>query len=144
MTTINFLKDNEIEAFDFPPRFTESERRQFFGLPDNELKFRKTGTKIGYILQEGYFMSTKKFFLPEHYHTEDVRFVKKLFGIKNKVEIRKDYNKITYSIHKKSILHKNGYNSFSDSKDIFAKEAYELVKTSLRPKEIFGALLEVV
>ena len=142
MTTINFLKDSEIEIFDFPPHFTEEARRRFFILPDNEVKFRKKETKIGYILQEGYFMSKKKFFLPEHFHTEDVKFVKKLLGIKNRVAISKDYNKITYSIHKKIILNKIGYRSFSDSKDIFEKEASELVKTSLKPKDIFDALLD--
>ena len=93
MTIINFLKDNEIELFVFPPRFTEEARRRFFVLPDNGIKFRKTETKIGYILQEGYFMSKMKFFLPEHFHTEDVKFVKKLLGIKNRVAISKDYNK---------------------------------------------------
>ena len=142
MTTINFLKDSEIEIFDFPPHFTEEARRRLFILPDNEVKFRTKETKIGYILQEGYFMSKKKFFLPEHFHTEDVKFVKKLLGIKNRVAISKDYNKITYSIHKKIILNKIGYRSFSDSKDIFEKEASELVKTSLKPKDIFDALLD--
>ena len=103
MTVINLLKNNEIKLFDFPPRFTEEERNRFFVLPDNELNFRKKETKIGYILQEGYFMSKKKFFLPKHYHTEDIKYVKELLGIKKKIDIYKDYNKITYSIHKRSI-----------------------------------------
>ena len=142
MTVINLLKNNKIELFDFPPSFTEEERKQFFVLPDNEINLRKKETKIGYILQEGYFMSKKKFFLPKHYHTEDIKYVKKLLGIKKKIDIYKDYNKITYSIHKRIILNKNGYNSYSDSKALFAKEASELVKTSLTPKEIFYALLD--
>ena len=143
MTTITFLKDNEIELFDSPPGFTEEERNRFFVLPDvHEVKFKKTETKIGYILQEGYFMSRKKFFLPEYYHTEDVEYVKKLLDVKREINIRKSYNKITYSIHKKMILNKNGYHSFSGSKILFEKEASELVKTSLRPKEIFDALLD--
>jgi len=140
MPRLTFLKDKEIESFDFPPRFTEEERSQFFILPDDEVQFRKIETKIGYILQEGYFVSRKKFFLPEHYYAEDIAFVKKLLGIKGKINIRKDYNKITYSIHKKTILNKYGYHSFSDSKDIFEKEAYELVMTSLKPVEIYDTL----
>ena len=143
MTAINILKDNEIELFDFPPCFTDEERDRFFVLPDdNEVKFRKTETKIGYILQEGYFMSKKKFFFPEHYYTEDVEYVKKLLGIKYDIDIRKHYNKAIYSFHKQIILNKSGYHSFSDSKDLFEKEVYELVKTSLRPKEIFDTLLD--
>jgi len=142
MPRLTILKDNEIDLFDFPPRFTEEERKQFFILPDNDLNLRKTDTKIGYILQAGYFMLRKKFFLPEHYHTKDVEYVRKLLGIKKKVEIGKNYNKVTYSFHKQIILSKNGYHSLSDSKALFEKEAYELVKTSLRPKEVFDALLD--
>ena len=142
MTTLDFLKDNEIEVFDFPPRFTDEERIRFFILPDdNEINFRKTETKIGYILHEGYFMSKKKFFLPEHYHTDDVEYVKKLLGINREIEINKHYHRDLYSIHKKTILNRNAYHSFSGSKSLFAKETLELVKTSLKPKEIFDALL---
>jgi len=143
MTTITFLKDSEIELFDFPPVFTEEDRSRFFVFPDDsEIKFRKIETKIGYILQEGYFMSKKKFFLPEDYHPEDVEYVKKLLGIHWRIEIRRYYHNDTFNFYKKIILDKIGYNSFSDSKDLFEKEASELVKTSLRPKEIFDALLD--
>ena len=143
MPRLTVLKDNEIELFDFPPRFTEEERSRFFVLPDeNEVKFRKTETMIGYILQEGYFMFRKKFFLAEHYHTEDVEYVKNMLGFKRKIDIHQHYNKITYSIHRKIILNKCGYLSFSSNKALFEKEASELVKTSLRPKEIFDALLD--
>jgi len=143
MPRLVFLKDNEIELFDFPPGFTEEERNRLFVLPDdNEIKFRKTESKIGYILQEGYFMFCKKFFLPEHYHIEDVEYVKNMLGIKRKIDIHEYYNKITYSIHRKIILNKYGYLSFSSNKILFEKEAFELVKTSLRPKEIFDALLD--
>ena len=142
MTSINFLKDNEIERFDLPPCFTEEERSKFFIMPDNDINFRKIETKIGYILQEGYFISRKKFFLPEHYHPEDVEYVKKLLDIKRKIEISKYYIKTTYSFHKQIILNRNGHLSFSDSRALFEREASELVKTSLRPKEIFDALLD--
>jgi hypothetical protein len=87
-------------------------------------------------------MSGKKFFLPADYHTEDIAFVKRLLGVKGKIDIRKDYNKVTYSIHKQIILNKTGYRSFSEGKALFEKEASELVKTSLRPSEIFDALLD--
>jgi hypothetical protein len=142
MPRLTLLKDNEIESFDFPPRFNEEERSCFFVLPENELKLRKIETKIGYILQEGYFASGKKFFLPEHCHTEDVDYVRKLLDINREINIRQYYHKDLYSIHKKNILNRNGYRSFSESKLLFAKEASELVRTSLKPKEIFDALLD--
>jgi hypothetical protein len=121
MPRLTLLKNHEIEQFDFPPRFTEEERSQFFVLPDSDVKFRKTETRFGYVLQEGYFIAKKKFFLPEYYPTEDVEYVRNLLDIKRKIDIREDYNQITYSFHKKIILKKNGYHSISDSKDIFEK-----------------------
>ena len=142
MTTVSILKDIEIETFDSPPRFTNEERSQLFILPDNEVQFRKIETKIGYILQEGYFMSKKKFFLPERYHTEDVEYVKSILGINRGVEIRKYYNKDTYRFYKQAILNKTEYRSFSESKALLEKEASELVKTSLKPREIFNTLLD--
>ena len=142
MTPIILLKDSEIELFDFPPHFTEEERVRFFVLPDNTLKFRKIGAKIGYMLQEGYFMSQKKFFLPEYYHPEDIAYVKELLGAKREIHIRTSYPQRTYSFHKQVILNKNEYSSFSDSQTLFEQEANNLVKTSLKPREIFYVLLD--
>ena len=142
MTILTFLKDNEIELFDHPPCFTEEERKQFFVLPDNDVNFKKLETKIGYILHEGYFLSRKKFFLPKHYHIEDIEYVKTLLGIKREIIVQNNYNKTTYSFHKQIILKTNGFNSFSSSRMLFEKEACELVKTSLNPREIFYALLD--
>ena len=142
MPRLTLLKNSEIELFDSPLCFTEEERSRFFLLPDNEAQFRKKETKIGYILLEGYFISQKRFFLPEHYHTEDVEYVKKLIGINRKIDIRKYYHKDTYSFYKQIIINKNGCHFFSESKALFEKEASELVKTSLKPREIFDALLD--
>ena len=142
MTTLTLLKDKEIELFDRPPCFSEEERTQFFVFPENSIKFRKLETKIGYILHEGYFLSRKKFFLPEHYHVEDIEYVKKLLGVEREIKIQKHYSIAICNFHKQVILKKNRYNSFSDSMVVFTKEASELVKTSLNPKEIFYALLD--
>jgi hypothetical protein len=62
MHGLTLLKNSEIKEFDSPPRFTEEERGKFFFLPENEERFRKKETKIGYILLEGYFMSRQEVF----------------------------------------------------------------------------------
>jgi len=142
MPRLTLLKDSEIKEFDSPLHFTDEERRQFFVLPDTEVQFRKKETKIGYILLEGYFASRKRFFLPEYFHTEDVEYVKKIIGINRKIDIRKYYHKDTYSFYKQFILNKYGYRFFSESKALFEQEAFELVKTSLKPREILEALLD--
>jgi len=88
MPRLTLLKDNEINLFDFPPLLTDEERGRFFVLPDNEKEFRKIEAKIGYILQEGYFMSRRKFFLPEYYHPEDISYVKKLLGTPRNITLK--------------------------------------------------------
>ena len=68
--------------------------------------------------------------------------MKKLIGINRKIDVHKYYHKDTYSFYKQTILYKYGYRFFSESKALFEKEAFELVKTSLKPKEILDALLD--
>jgi hypothetical protein len=115
MTVLTILKASETELFDSPPCFTDEERSRFFVLPDSEVKFRRTETKIGYILLEGYFMCRKRFSLPAQYHTEDVQYVKKLIGTNRRIEIRKFYHKDTYRFYKQFILNRNGFHPFSYS-----------------------------
>ncbi|MDR3058774.1 MAG: DUF4158 domain-containing protein, partial [Prevotella sp.] len=141
MPRINILKDKDINSFDSPPLFSEEERNKYFELPDNDIQFRKIEIKIGYILQEGYFKSRQKFFLPNQYHKVDIDYVIKLCGIKRKVEIDDYYSRAVHNIHKQFILDRYGYNSFSKSKSLFEKEAQELVKSSSRPEEMFSDLL---
>lgn len=144
MPRINLLKENEIVLFDSPPQFTDEERLQFFALPAKEenLIFKQIHTKIGYILQEGYFKSQQKFFLPSQYYEKDIEYVISLCGVKRYIDIKKLYNKFAYNRWKLFILDKYTCSPFFDCKFIFEKEAQELVKSSLNPKEIFYALVD--
>jgi hypothetical protein len=141
MTTINLLKENEVKLFESPPKFTGEERARYFVLPD-DVKFRKIETKIGYILQEGYFLSQQKFFLPNQYHNEDIEYVTKLCGVKRYIDVKKLYNKFAYNRWKQFILHRYGYKSFSSCRALFEEEARELARSASKPKEIFYDLVD--
>lgn len=95
MPRLNILKDKDIALFDLPSQFTEEERTHYFTLPDDGIEFRKIETKIGYILQKGYFLSQQKFFLPDLYYKEDIEFVVKLCGVNRFINISATYNRFT-------------------------------------------------
>jgi len=143
-TNINVLKESEIAFFDSPPQFSEEERKQFFILPigKDNLEFKKTHTQVGYILQKGYFLARNKFFLPNQYYNEDIKYVANLCKIRRDIDISKTYNRFSYNYHKQIILETCNYKPFSENINIFKREAKELVKSSSKPEEIFYTLLE--
>lgn len=144
MPLISLLNDHDIKEFDSPKRLTDEERNAVFslnGLEGMEGMFRKYIIKIGFILQRGYFTMQRKFFVPHQFHTEDIDFAAKLCNRKNNLDIS-HYKKPTYTKHRAIILGLYGYRSFTEGKKLFENEAKELVRTSLRPKELFHALNE--
>lgn len=76
MFRIILLRNKEIELFDSPSEMSDSERHIFSnldGIDDSQL--RRPQTKVGYILQRGYFLFRKKFFVPSQFREEDILFV---------------------------------------------------------------------
>ena len=143
MSRINLLKEKDIELFDNPIELSNEERKILFTLEfDGELdpNLRKGITTVGYILQKGYFLAQKKFFVPNQFKKDDINYVSKLCGLDEKINIL-EYKKSIYNKHRVFILNKFGYRSFTDSIELFEKEAIELVKTPLRPKELFYSLI---
>lgn len=143
MPRINLLKNKDIEIFDNPAELTFEEKKVLFTLEfDNTLEpnLRKDITIVGYILQKGYFLAQKKFFVPSQFREEDINYVSKLCGLEYKIDIT-EYKRSLYTQHRIFILNKFGYRAFSDCIALFEKEALELVKTPQRPKEIFYSLI---
>jgi TnpA family transposase len=144
MPRIQLLKDSEIKAFDSPAQFTEDERKQFFNFDDldkDDAMFRKPITKIGFVLQRGYFLAHHKFFPINKFVKHDIDFVISLVIESDSVRDLKSYREATYRLHQKNILEQYGYRPFKEFKSFFIDEAHELVKTSLRPREIFHTLI---
>ncbi|WP_312306266.1 DUF4158 domain-containing protein [Chryseobacterium sp.] len=143
MARINLLKEKDIELFDNPVELTIEEKKMLFTLEFNsdlEPNLKKGITTVGYILQKGYFLAQKKFFVPNQYRKDDIRYVTELCGLEYHIDIL-DYKTSIYNKHRVFILNKFGYRSFSECIHLFEKEALELVKTPLRPKELFFSLI---
>lgn len=144
MTTISILKENEILKFDSPPELTDEQREIYFSSKDlieNNIELRKGISKVGFILQFGYFNHNKKFFVPNQFYQKDIDFVCSLIGLQTSIDIDK-YKKSSYTKHRKLILEIHSFHSYINFKDLVKKESVALVKTALRPKDIFLSLLD--
>ena len=84
MTPLSIFSKEEIELFESPPRFTAEERKYFFLLPEwaENLIAALPGqvSKIGFVLQLGYFRATNKFYPKELFYPEDSAFVQRHLG----------------------------------------------------------------
>jgi len=75
MPRINLLKEKEIKSFDTPGILSPEQRNAVFteeGIAEMGKLLRKPMTKMGFILQRGYFILHKKFFVPTNFQKEDL------------------------------------------------------------------------
>ena len=129
MTTISILKENEIFKFDSPPVLSDEQREIYFStkhLIENNVELRKDISKVGFIVQFGYFNHNKKFFVPNQFHQIDINFVCSLMGIENSIDIAK-YKKSSYTKHRKLILDIHSFHPYKDFKNLVKKESIALV-----------------
>ena len=114
MPRISLFKKEEITAFDSPPVLTEKEKKAIFTISETDnrkIYFRKKISKVGFVLQLGYFKAHKKFFTPEQYLIADVEYVSKLVGTRRTSDLTSE-NYTNYLKHRPIILDILGYRSF--------------------------------
>lgn len=145
MTILTILSEAEIQTFETPPVFTAEERKHFFILPKwaEEIvsTLPKPYSKIGFILQLGYFRATKKFYAPHTFHQTDLLFVARRLAVEATGRLL--YAKATIHRHRVMIREKLGYSPFSAGTEaLLKKEADFLFSKQMRLKDIFAALLQ--
>jgi hypothetical protein len=148
MTNLIILSEEETLAFENPPRITYEERKHFFTLPEwAKPLFAKLTTptsKLGFILQLGYFRATNKFYTKDLYYPEDIAFVQKHIGIDDAWQTTL-YSERMIERHRRVILSNLGYTAFSlGATAALSAEAASAVAKQMRLKDIFGQLLEVL
>ncbi len=148
MTILNILSKEEIQLFESPPRFTSEERKHFFNLPEwaeKQIKMLTTSaSKIGFILQLGYFRATGKFYTKDLFYSEDSEFIQKRLEIEG-IWQATQYSERMTERHRILILAKLGYSAYSPTAaTILSAEAASAVEKQLRLKDIFGKLLELL
>ena len=141
MTPLIILSKEEVEIFESPPRLTAEERKHFFTLPEwaEKLvtKLPTLSSKIGFILQLGYFRATNKFYPKELFHPEDIAFVQRRLGASDAWQ-GAEYPIRMVQRHRLHILTNLGYTMFSPAAaPLLFTEAANLVEKQIRLKDIF-------
>lgn len=132
------LTSNEQEAFDNPPSLSAEMRTICFSI-DNELdkelnNLRTPSTKVGFLLQYGYFKASRRFFFVNRFQSEDIEYAVKALGFsKDDIDLS-SYKKRMPVEHQKRILALFNCKPFSDEiyvwLDAFSGHATILINLS--------------
>ncbi len=147
-THIKILTSKDIKIFDWPPEFNGEERKHFFSLPTwvttNLLEtFRTPTTKVGFILQLGYFKAVNKFFSPSRFYQRDIHFIVRKIDISLDDINLSQYTGTTLKRHREIVLEKLGVRKFDEpAKDLLLKEALSLCSKQIKPRLIFMSLVD--
>jgi TnpA family transposase len=139
MSRIKLLQSSEIKIFDAPPIFNNDHRLQFFGINEfTETKLRKFRTpysKLGFILQLGYFKCVGRFFEIGNFHKEDIDYViENMRSSLTFTEFHTCYTKQTAYYHREHILDLCKWRPFDEV--VFRHQIKRLVERQLMPRKV--------
>lgn len=139
MSAIQTLTPTEIRNYESPPNFDSFSRKKFFTLPIGLAKevesLRTSSGKIAFVLQVGYFRSTRRFF-GNRFYQADIAFVagRLALPVPNSLQIPKQ----SLARHRQIILEFYGFRSLTKiDKEYLISETADLVKQFHRPAEVF-------
>src|SRR5260370_15905324 len=147
MPLLTILSEDEKQQFETPPLFTGEERKYFLTLPKwaEEIvrTLRTPASKVGFILQLGYFRASKMFFAKQTFHQKDIEFVAR--HLQREGCNMDEYDKTTLLRHRMLILEKLGYQAFTPAiVNQLSQEIHFLLSKQMRLKDIFGHLLQML
>ena len=118
MALPSILTSQQIKNFDTPPKFTLQDRYFFFkneAFLDQTLANLKSPTsKVGFVLQYGYFKAAKKFFSGKNFKNLDINHVCKKLSLSSKKIDFSNYSSRVYTHHKKLILQHFDWQPFKE------------------------------
>lgn len=144
MSRIKLLQPQEIIVFNQAPILNIEEKAHYFSLSstfEGEFKGLRDGyTKIGFILQMGYFKYSGRFYEINQFHPKDIDYVIKQLdwkGWEDKRKLFKDnYSvQIAYS-HRIKILELSGWSSFEEKQTEFNHRIRLLIDQQLLPRKV--------
>ena len=139
MSRIKLLQLHEIKEFDLPSNFDFTMQSHYFSV-DTDLakelkKLKHSYSKIGMILQWGYFKYHGRFFEVANFRAEDINFIiKQLQLTKKKNEFFRYYNNHLAYEHRTKILSITQWHAFDES--AFKHQVDRLVELQMLPRKI--------
>jgi hypothetical protein len=139
MSRIKLLQSSEVKVFDAPPVFTYEHRIQFFNTDEpiqTELgKLRTPYSKLGFLIQLGYFKWTGRFFEVGHFRGKDIEhLIKKLEFPINSFDFQSQYSKQLAYYHREQILELCQWKPFDET--ICRNQIKRLVERQLMPRKV--------
>ncbi len=146
MTRLAFLSPREKRLFDTPPTLNKKNRPAYFILTSGVRKtlsaLKTPTTKVGFLLELGYFKHSAKFFMPEQFKARDIQYVKQLLHITQDIDLT-GYQRARPGRYRARILTLLDWAAFNDSKVAFVAEHVQLLaQQQLKPQQIFMATVD--
>ena len=144
MSRIKLLQPQEILLFNQAPILNFEEKSEYFSLSSpyqEEFKGLRDGyTKIGFILQMGYFKYTGRFYEASQFHAKDIDYVIKQLDWRGWEDKRKHF-KANYSLqiaysHRIKILELSSWSSFEEKQTEFNHRIRLLIDQQLLPRKV--------
>ena len=139
MSRIKLLPAHEIREFDTPTTFSVSQQSHFFNITDDlemELdKLRHPCSKMGMLLQWGYFKFHGRFYEVSDFKDMDIQFVAKQLNLNLKyLDFHGFYNKQMAYDHRERILSIIHWKPFDE--ELFKYQVERLVESQLVPRKV--------
>ena len=139
MSRIKLLQPHEIKEFDCPIVLTTTQQNHYFEIQDDlatELdKLRHPCSKIGMLLQWGYFKLHGRFFEVADFRIEDTQYVAQQLKINLKyLDFHRYYNKQIAYEHRERILSIIHWQPFQQ--EVFEHQIELLVEQQLMPRKV--------
>jgi TnpA family transposase len=140
MSRIKILEPIEIKRFNTPPVFNQRQRIHFFEFSEELWQqvpdFRKDVSKVGFLIQWGYFKHSGFFYAVSDFHKADIEFVAKQMSVSPKLISMPTYSLRSALEHQQIILDLQSYQGFSKAENTFIKHVEYLVEIPLMPRKV--------
>lgn len=149
MPRMKILSTIEQEAFDSPPVFNSSQRKQHFDFPlaiqQLAAGLRTPVNQLYFLVSCGYFKATKQFFSVRTFRPKDIEYVAARAGLTLAAIDLSAYDKQSLARHQQLILRFYGFRAFTaKARQFLVEEITCMVRAQLRPKLILWRSVDVL
>jgi TnpA family transposase len=147
MSRIKLLQSTEIKSFDSPPLLNDEQQAFFFTVPEELVSefdsLRQPYTRLGFLLQLGYFRSQGRFYDTRDFRQEDVQYLAQRYRIPlHRFVLLNEYSAQSKEQHQAKILRHLAWSSFEECKVEFEHHVDLLVERQLLPRKILWEIRE--
>lgn len=145
MRLMDVLPSKEAKRFSQPPAFSGDDRKNYFKVDEPirvAIENASPDSKIGLLLQYGYFKASGKFFTSNLFKLTDIKFVSKVLDVTASADFLENYIDRTRQNHRLLILDVCGHVEFGSAIQFFDEAVADMVDKQMHPRKLFYVLIE--